>query len=205
MKNKIENKGVTLIALVITIIILLVLAGVSVSALVGDNGILTRATTVEEEYSKGEIEEQLQLIVNQQLLDAYESISGNTTTVDISTVFNEKILIDYLTNPDGDDSTDDGYITADTSSNTVSDVLGETTVYTKYYINVANISSNVDQIGFGSGTENVFTLEVITEEKTDDAGNTSTVSTGKYELKYYDKNSNEETLSTVWLYASNNS
>ena len=203
MKNKPENEGVTLIALVITIIVLLVLAGVSVSAIVGDNGILTRATTVEEEYSKSEIDEQLQLIINQELVDAYKDVSG--TSNDISTVFNEEILIDYLTNPDGDDSTDDGYISADTTSSTVSDVLGNTTVYTKYYINVENLSSNVDSIGIGSSDENVFTLEVITEEKTDDDGNTSTVSTGKYELKYYDKNGNAETLSTIWLYASNNS
>lgn len=37
-----ERKGITLIALVITIIVLLILAGVSISMLIGDNGILTR-------------------------------------------------------------------------------------------------------------------------------------------------------------------
>ena len=37
-----NQKGVTLIALVITIIVLLILAGVSISMLTGDNGILTR-------------------------------------------------------------------------------------------------------------------------------------------------------------------
>ena len=40
MKN---NKGITLIALVITIIVLLILAGVSIAMLTGDNGILTQA------------------------------------------------------------------------------------------------------------------------------------------------------------------
>ena len=38
-----KNKGITLIALVITIIVLLILAGVSISMLSGDNGLLTRA------------------------------------------------------------------------------------------------------------------------------------------------------------------
>lgn len=35
-----EKKGITLIALVITIIVLLILAGVSIAMLTGDNGIL---------------------------------------------------------------------------------------------------------------------------------------------------------------------
>ena len=39
-----NNKGITLIALVITIIVLLILAGVSISMLSGDNSILTNAT-----------------------------------------------------------------------------------------------------------------------------------------------------------------
>ena len=38
-----RNKGITLIALVITIIVLLILAGVSIATLTGENGILTRA------------------------------------------------------------------------------------------------------------------------------------------------------------------
>ena len=42
MKN--NQKGVTLIALVITIIVLLILAGVSIAMLSGENGILTSAT-----------------------------------------------------------------------------------------------------------------------------------------------------------------
>ena len=41
--EKSENEGITLIALVITIIVLLILAGVSIATLTGENGILTRA------------------------------------------------------------------------------------------------------------------------------------------------------------------
>ncbi len=42
MKKK-YNKGITLIALVVTIIILLILAGVTIATLRGDNGLITRA------------------------------------------------------------------------------------------------------------------------------------------------------------------
>ena len=45
MKQEIQQKkekGITLIALVITIIVLLILAGVTVATLTGDNGLLTK-------------------------------------------------------------------------------------------------------------------------------------------------------------------
>jgi len=44
MKNLKDQKGITLVALVITIIVLLILAGISLSLVVGDNGILGRAS-----------------------------------------------------------------------------------------------------------------------------------------------------------------
>jgi len=44
-KLKVNNKGITLIALVITIIVLLILAGVAIATLTGDNGILTKAAS----------------------------------------------------------------------------------------------------------------------------------------------------------------
>ncbi len=49
MKN---IKGITLIALVITIVILLILAGVSIAILTGDNGILLKANKAKEETRK---------------------------------------------------------------------------------------------------------------------------------------------------------
>ena len=39
-----STKGITLIALIITIIVLLILAGVSIAMLTGENGILTQAS-----------------------------------------------------------------------------------------------------------------------------------------------------------------
>ncbi len=52
-----EMKGITLIALVITIIVLLILAGVAISTLTGDNGILTKAVTAKENTEKAAEEE----------------------------------------------------------------------------------------------------------------------------------------------------
>ena len=44
-----NNKGITLIALVITIIVLLILAGVSIAMLTGENGILHQAQNATSE------------------------------------------------------------------------------------------------------------------------------------------------------------
>lgn len=42
--RKNTEKGITLIALVVTIVVLLILAGVSISMLTGENGIINQAT-----------------------------------------------------------------------------------------------------------------------------------------------------------------
>ncbi len=62
MKEKLkQNNGITLIALVITIIVLLMLAGVSIAMLTGDNGILTQATEAKKANTAGAEKEQIEL------------------------------------------------------------------------------------------------------------------------------------------------
>lgn len=48
-----ENKGITLIALVITIIIILIIAGVAIASLTGENGLLARASKTKEATTMG--------------------------------------------------------------------------------------------------------------------------------------------------------
>ena len=61
MNKQRKNKGITLIALVITIIVLLILAGVSISMLTGENGILTQAQNAKEETEIASEKEAIQL------------------------------------------------------------------------------------------------------------------------------------------------
>lgn len=56
-----KNKGITLVALVITIIILLILVGVSINLIAGSNGILKKATNAVEIHELAAQKEQLQL------------------------------------------------------------------------------------------------------------------------------------------------
>ena len=59
--NKQNNRGITLIALVITIIVLLILAGVSISMLTGENGILTQANKAKKATEEAAKEENSRL------------------------------------------------------------------------------------------------------------------------------------------------
>ena len=68
MKNQ---KGVTLIALVITIIVLLILAGVSISTLMSDDGILTNANKAVENNLKSNLKEAVELRVSNVILAGY--------------------------------------------------------------------------------------------------------------------------------------
>ena len=52
-------KGITLIALVITIIVLLILAGVTINLTLGQNGIFKTAEQAGKEYSEAEAREKL--------------------------------------------------------------------------------------------------------------------------------------------------
>lgn len=47
-KNFFEQRGITLIVLVVTIVVLLILAGVSINAILGDNGIVNKAKEATE-------------------------------------------------------------------------------------------------------------------------------------------------------------
>ena len=62
-RNTKNSKGITLIALVVTIIVLLILAGVSVTTLIGNNGILTQAQNAKKETEKSGTKEQVKIAV----------------------------------------------------------------------------------------------------------------------------------------------
>ena len=58
-----EAKGITLIALVITIIVLLILAGVTIATLTGDNGILGKANDAKTQTEQAKEDENLKIAI----------------------------------------------------------------------------------------------------------------------------------------------
>ena len=69
-----NNKGITLVALVITIIVLLILAGVSIAALGGQNGILTNASKARQEDAIGSQRDVVAMAINE-ATNAYYSVT----------------------------------------------------------------------------------------------------------------------------------
>ena len=74
-----KTNGITLIALVVSIIVLLILAGISISMLSGENGILNRATEAKRTYQISSEKEAISLIVASAQIDT--SLGNNTNYI----------------------------------------------------------------------------------------------------------------------------
>ena len=72
MKNLRQNKAITLIALVITIIVLLILAGVTIASLTGENGLLSRATQAKDKTTEAEVKDEVGLAWNAVQIDGLQ-------------------------------------------------------------------------------------------------------------------------------------
>ena len=97
------NRGITLIAIVVTIIVLLILAGISISMLTGQNGILNRAGEAKEKTGTSNVEEQRKLAQAEALMNLEDTTYQGVT---ISKGF-------APTKIDGEDSVDEGLVITD--------------------------------------------------------------------------------------------
>ncbi len=61
LTHTMKNKGVTLIALAVTIVVMLILAGVTISVLNGENGIVKQAQKAKEESKIKELKEKVRI------------------------------------------------------------------------------------------------------------------------------------------------
>ena len=96
-KNIVKKQtGITLIALVITIIVLLILAGVSIAMLTGNNGILTQAKFAKENTQTAKEQEEKGLdkinsYINEKTIkDNYTDINGDKATIPEGFTVDEK-------------------------------------------------------------------------------------------------------------------
>ena len=87
MKN---SKGITLVALVVTIIVLLILAGVSLSLVAGGDGIITRASNAADTNYDKSAQEAAELLIANASAEYYEYVyAGGTAsfTIDDNTEY----------------------------------------------------------------------------------------------------------------------
>lgn len=92
MKFK-RSKGITLISLVVTIIVLLILAGILILMLTGQNGILNNTTVAKEETQITEEFEQIQLVAMASLIDGLGTVNYENLDKELNKVFDADYFI----------------------------------------------------------------------------------------------------------------
>ncbi|MBR2290569.1 MAG: leucine-rich repeat protein [Clostridia bacterium] len=89
MENKrLNENGITLVALVLTVVIMVIMAGITTNALIGDNGILGNVMNAKIRQEDEGAKEQLQLAWSARMSKFYEDVAaGRASFADISSYF----------------------------------------------------------------------------------------------------------------------
>lgn len=186
-----KENGITLIALVVTIIVLLIMAGVTISFLVGENGILGNAEKAAEETKEAKDKERIEMADSALKIDAYNDSNGDNSSIDWTKYYNEDKFNEYLdgkgtasnfvNNSDGTISfeyeTDDGEkikYEVDNKGNLMVNILANKISALNYGDKVAYEANDIsDWRIFYKDGENVFIIasdylpnELINTEKT---------------------------------------
>ena len=99
--KKSKNNGITLIALIITIIVLLILAGVSIATLTGENGILNKAEKSKEQTIIAREKEEIALAYNAvKIKNKGGAVTAEELETELKTYIDEQIKTVESTNID---------------------------------------------------------------------------------------------------------
>ncbi len=154
MKN---NRGATILPLVITIIILLVLAGIALYFTIGENGVVKKVEDEEITFNKDEVLEGLNIIIREKYLDAYSKGTKDGKN-NLDQFYNgEKViqfLLGYSGGEDGNvdmnsqpDSTKYIEVLSDSSFNKENFSKEENVSY--YFINLEELKRDINRYGKG--------------------------------------------------------
>ena len=94
-KQKNKQKGITLIALVVTIIVLIILVGVSINMVIGDNGIFGRIQEAKNKTEEAEIMEKISLAVSEAQIgeSGYQELNFHSLQKSLNGQFGENNAI----------------------------------------------------------------------------------------------------------------
>ena len=210
INQKETQKGITLIALVITIIVLLILAGVSIAMLTGQNGILTQANNAKNETELASAKEKVELAVigaisqtrdgtltvgklRTELANYGGTVEGDTFPV-TATVDGKSFTVDNKGNVTSTGSSDQtpteqgtlGTVTgSETKNTTVKDSLGNQVVVPAGF-KVVNKDANVtdgivvEDVSHSATAGSQFVWIPVGDVIKDSAGNKETITLGRY-------------------------
>ncbi len=147
--RKLKEKGITLVALVVTMIILLILAGVTINIALSENGLFHRAQNSAERYKVAQTNEQELLTNLEEELDKYsiKPLVTTITTTEHGTIKAQDKLGNPVTVPGAfkvvaGETVEDGIVIEDANGNQF------------VWIPVSNIDGNNDGKGTGLITKN---------------------------------------------------
>ena len=149
MKNQ---RGVTLIALVVTIIVLIILAGIAIAALMGDNGVITRSKLAKRNQIEGEVRDSINLAIQAAKMEAEQKAVSSpsfsaATELGTGTIIKNAIVNELK--PTASSAGDNGYHVA-TANGSV------TITYTSADYKNATNDSNASIICYITVTGNSF-------------------------------------------------
>ena len=125
-KQKNKEEGITMITLAVTIVVLIILAGVSLKATIGENGIITMAQKAKENTKLAKIEEERQLnALYEELENAGEGTFDDSMADAIEKLENFKKIIATAITEEGVQTTQTA--TAETMAENISRILQERT------------------------------------------------------------------------------
>ena len=195
-----KERGITLIALVITIIVLLILAGVSIAMLTGQNGILTQAQNAKQATENKSAEEKVKLAVmgaraddgtltvgklRTELANYGVTVEGDTFPV-TATVDGKSFTVDANGNVNSTENGTLGTVTgSETTNTTVKDSLGNQVVVPAGF-KVVNKDANVtdgivvEDVSHSATAGSQFVWIPVGDVIKDSAGNKETITLSRY-------------------------
>ena len=101
--NLYKNSGITLIALVVTIIVLLILAGITLNLLLGDTGIFEKAKNSEDAYKIGALKDKIYAtILDWEVEKKIPNTTGDETIGTLESLWDKFVDADIIDNPEED-------------------------------------------------------------------------------------------------------
>lgn len=179
VKFKKNTKGITLIALVVTIIVLLLLAGISISMLTSQNSVISRAGQAKIENAHKTVQECMALEVQEYKI---KKSTGETTETLIEFLKNKGIISETT----GKKNTKINKKIASTDFDIVKSIrLAEIMVRGEsYLINIEKLTGTKLALGNGTDYEDVYILE--------DYQGANNPEIKKYRIMYYGKDETED-------------
>ena len=220
---KTKNAGITLVGLVVTIIVLLILAGITINLTIGEGGIIKRTQEAGKNYIEAAEKERNQLA---EFLNHTDNIianvnSGGNSTGNVpeipkfGTTIRTENSVNYISDGEGNEipvpegfkalegTRDTGFVIQDITTNadgTPKDTNGNEFVWVPCTLDGANGSIKYDRYSFGSFSNSGFS-ETMPSDEESCIGTYGGFYIGRYETGIADSTSlNTSTTNTQYEY-----